>query len=118
MGTESTTAQATPAEFTRFMMNLAQEKGEKLTIASAGPLELEADDVTFKCVSSGRKGGDDRNTGDRYSTRSWTVDTKLASKLLGKRAGAALDIGPRFVTHFPTPRSLLTTRVMPQTAGV
>ena len=45
MGTESTTAQVTPAEFTRSMMDLAQEKGAKLTIASAESLEFEVDNV-------------------------------------------------------------------------
>ena len=45
----------------------------------------------------------------------WTA--RLASKLLGKRAGAALDIEPRFVTPFSAPRSLLTARMVLPIAG-
>jgi hypothetical protein len=45
----------------------------------------------------------------------WT--TGLASRLLGKRAGEALDIEPRFEAPFPAPRPLLTTIFMPQIAG-
>ena len=45
----------------------------------------------------------------------WTA--RLASRLLGKRAGAALDIEPRFVTRFSASRSLLTARMMSPIAG-
>ena len=118
MGTESTTAQVTPAEFTRSMMVLAQEKGVKLTIASAEHLELEADDVTPKCVRAVDEKGETIEipaTDIVLAAGPWTA--RLASKLLGKRAGAALDIEPRFVTRFSAPRSLLTARMMSPIAG-
>ena len=118
MGTESTTAQVTPAEFTRSMMDLAQEKGAKLTIASAESLEFEVDNVTPKCVRAVDEQGEAIEipaTDIVFAAGPWT--SKLASKLLGKRAGAALDIEPRFVAPFPAPRSLLTTSGMPQIAG-
>ena len=118
MGTESTTAQVTPAEFTRSMMDLAQEKGAKLTIASAESLELEADDVTPKCVRAVDEKGQTIEipaTDIVLAAGPWTA--RLASKLLGKRAGAALDIEPRFVTPFSVPRSLLTARMIPKIVG-
>jgi len=119
MGTESTTAQVTPAEFTRSMMDLAQERGAKLTIASAESLDFEADDVTLKCVRAVDEKGETIEipaTDIVLAAGPWTA--RLASKLLGKRAGAALDIEPRFVTPFPTPPSLLTPRIMTQIVGV
>ena len=118
MGTESTTAQVTPAEFTRSMMDLAQEKGARLTIASAEFLELEADDVTPKCVRAVDEKGETIEipaTDMVLAAGPWTA--KLASKLLGKRAGVALDIEPRFVMPFSTPRSLLTAGMLPPIAG-
>jgi len=99
MGTENTTAQVTPAEFTRSMMDLAQEKGAKLTIASAESLELETDGVTPKCVRAVDEKGETIEvpaTDIVLAAGPWTA--RLASKLLGKRAGAALDIEPRFAT--------------------
>jgi len=119
MGTESTTAQVTPAEFTRSMMDLAQERGAKLTITSAESLEFEADDVTLKCVRAVDEKGETIEipaTDIVLAAGPWTA--RLASKLLGKRAGAALDIEPRFVTPFRMPRSLLTTGIMTKIAGV
>jgi len=95
------------------MIDFAQERGSKLTIVSAGSLELEAD-VTFRCVREGET-IEIPATDIVLAAGPWA--TRLTSKLLGKRAGAALDIEPRFVTPFPTPRSLLTTRVMTQIAG-
>jgi len=104
MGTESTTAQVTPAEFTRSIMDLAQEKGAKLTIANAESLEFEADGVTPKCVRAVDEKGETIEipaTDIVLAAGPWTAG--LASKLLGKRAGAALDIEPRFVAPFPLP---------------
>ena len=118
MGTESTTAQVTPAEFTRSMMDLAQEKGAKLTIASAEFLEFEADDVTPKCVRAVDEKGQTIEipvTDIVLAAGPWTA--RLASKLLGTRAGAALDIEPRFVTPFSAFRSLLTAIMTPPIAG-
>ena len=112
MGTESTTAQVTPAEFTRSMIDLAQEKGVKLTIASAESLEFEADGVTPKCVRAVDEKGETIEipaTDIVLAAGPWTAS--LASKLLGKRAGAALDIEPRFVLPRPAPRSVLTTKI-------
>lgn len=111
MGTESTTAQVNPAEFTRSMMDLAQEKDVKLTIASAEYLGLEADDATPKCVRAVDENGETIEipaTDIVLAAGPWTAE--LASKLLGQHAGAALDIEPRFATPFPAPRPLL----MPQ----
>lgn len=117
MGAESTTTQVTPAGF-QSMIDLAQEKGAKLTMARAEPLEPEADDVTPKCVRAVDEKGERIEipaTEIVLATRPWTA--RLASKLLGKRAGAALDIEPRFATPFPAPRSLLTARITPPIAG-
>ena len=81
-------------------MVLAQEKGARLTIASVESLELEADDVTPKHVRAVDEKGETIEipaTVIVFAAGSWTA--RLASKLLGKRAGAALDIEPRFVTR-------------------
>ena len=100
------------------MMDLAQEEGVRLTVASAEFLELEADDMIPKSVRALDEKGETTEipaTGIVLTAGQWT--TRLASKLLGKRVGAALDIEPWFVTPFLAPRSLLTTRVTPQIAG-
>lgn len=118
MGTESTTAQVTPAEFTRSMMDLAQEKGAKLTIASAESLGFQADGVTPKCVRAVDEKGETIEipaTDIVLAAGPWTA--RLASKLLGKHAGAAADIEPRFVTPFCAPRSLLTAEIPLYVAG-
>lgn len=107
MGTESTTAQVTPAEFTRSMIDLAQDKGTNLTIASAESLEFEADGVTLKCVRAVDEKGETLEipaTDIVLAAGPWTA--RLASKLLGTRAGAALDIEPRFVVALSAPRLL------------
>jgi glycine/D-amino acid oxidase-like deaminating enzyme len=114
MGTESTTAQVTPAEFTRSMMDLAQEKGAKLTIASAESLEFEAGGVTPKRVRAVNEKGEGIEipaTDIVIAAGPWTA--RLASKLLGTRAGAALDVEPRFVMAFPAPRSSLPAGLCP-----
>ena len=107
MGTESTTAQVTPAEFTRSMIDLAQDKGAKLTIASAESLAFEADGVALKCVRAVDEKGETLEipaTDIVLAAGPWTA--RLASKLLGTRAGAALDIEPRCAIALSAPRPL------------
>jgi len=96
-------------------MDLVQEEGVRLTVASAESLELEADDTTPKSVRALDATIEIPAAGIVLTAGRWT--TRLASKLLGKRVGAALDTEPRFVTPLPALRSLLTTSVTPQIAG-
>ena len=80
-------------------MDHAQEEGVRPTVASAESLELEADDMTPKSVRALDEKGETIEipaTGIVLTAGRWT--TRLASKLLGKRVGAALDTEPRFVT--------------------
>ena len=74
--------------------------------------------MTLKCVRAADEKGvtiEIPATDIVFAAGPWT--SNLANKLLGKRAGAVLDIEPRFVAPFPAPRSLLTTNGMPQIAG-
>ena len=94
MGTESTTAQVHPYLFTTTLLRLAQEKGVKVTIASADALEFEGETVT--AVHATEPSGNKLNlpaTDVVFCAGPWTGE--IAKRLLGKRAGVATKIVAR-----------------------
>lgn len=96
MGTEDTTAQVTPAEFTRSINRFAQDKGALVIIASAESLEYEEDGSTLKAVVAKKDDGESVTipaTEVILAAGPWTA--RVAQRLLGKDAGTALDIEPR-----------------------
>ncbi|KAG8863392.1 hypothetical protein FRC20_010800 [Serendipita sp. 405] len=95
IGTTSSTAQVTPDQFTKAIAELAQEAGVKITIASVDGLEFDETGIRPTTVIATDDSGQQvklEATDVVFSAGPWT--SSLAKKLLGSKAGAALDIEP------------------------
>lgn len=100
IGTPSSTAQVNPHLFTKSMVELAEERGIKVTIATVDGLEFAEDGKTPSAVLATNDAGEQIKipaTDVLFAAGPWTAS--VAKKLLGKKAGAALDIGPRHVRY-------------------
>jgi glycine/D-amino acid oxidase-like deaminating enzyme len=98
MGEPSSTAQINPHLFTKSMVELAEERGVKVTIASVDGMEFEEDGKTPAGVLATNDSGERIKipaTDVLFAAGPWTAT--VAKKLLGRRANAALDIGPRYI---------------------
>lgn len=95
MGTPDSTAQVTPDQFTKVMVELAQERGVKLTIATVDGLEFAEDGESPLNILATDESGEQvkiQATDVIFAAGPWT--SSVAEKLLGKKASAALDIIP------------------------
>ncbi|CCA66858.1 hypothetical protein PIIN_00619 [Serendipita indica DSM 11827] len=94
IGDSSSTAQVTPGLFTEAMVSLAQEKGVKVTIATVTGIEMDGSGLPTAVIATNDQGERIRveATDVLFATGPWTAS--LAKKVLGKRAGSALDIEP------------------------
>jgi glycine/D-amino acid oxidase-like deaminating enzyme len=81
------------------MVELAEERGVKVTIASVDGIEFEEDGSTPAAVLATDDSGEPIKipaTDVLFAAGPWTAS--VAKKLLGKRANAALDIEPRYIS--------------------
>lgn len=112
MGTTSSTAQVTPGRFTEAMVELAQEKGVTVTIASVDGLEFSDDGSSPSTILATKENGEPvkiQATDVVFAAGPWTAS--VAKKLLGKNASAALEIVPRYYT--PHKLTLLLSQLPP-----
>ena len=94
IGTDKTTAQVTPGDFTRSIAEEAHKSGVEITIASVTDL-IHLTDGMMEVVAETDEGQREvfHATDVVFAAGPWTG--KLANELLGEEAGAAGDIVPR-----------------------
>ena len=96
IGTEETTAQVHPFQFTEFLVEDAKTRGLEVIIGEAHEIQSDEEGSPVSLVVLKEDGTQESVPADDivFAAGPWTGT--LAKKLLGPKAGAAAHIGPRY----------------------